>query len=99
MTPIHQDGQMSYVKNHRFTDSILRIGKEQSMQMFSRKDPTGTPKRSYRWLSFLSVVLLTTASLAFAALNFAPSNTTSTARAATVWTQIWGDEFNGAAGT
>src|SRR5579859_205751 len=74
------------------------LKKERSMQISSYREQAGGKRQLRNRLPFLTATLLLVASLTFAALNLAPSSTTPTARAAT-WNQIWGDEFNGPAGT
>jgi hypothetical protein len=68
------------------------------MHLFSNRDK-GTAsqsqyKRSYVRLAFIGVLVL----VLLAAVSFVPQSSTPKARAAT-WTQIFGDDFNGAAGT
>ena len=66
--------------------------------MSSHDDRAGGKRQPRKWLFCLTAMLLTVASLILVALNVAPAHVTAAARA-TTWTQIWSDEFNGAAGT
>ena len=72
------------------------------MQRFSYEDHRDIrPANQRRYLFPRKVAMLVVISLImslFAALTLAPFNGTPKAHAAT-WTQVWSDEFNGAAGT
>ncbi len=68
------------------------------MQMFSPRNSGSSHQQRMR-LPFLAATFLILGSLVFLALTFVLSGKTPTARAAASWTQIWGDDFNGRAGT
>ncbi len=70
------------------------------MQQFSHgdKDTSSRPQRKQSSLRLAMLILCALVLGLGAALSLAPVSKTPTARAAT-WTQIWSDEFNGAAGT
>ena len=73
------------------------------MHLFSHRDKATTSpsqyKRSYVRLAILLVPMSVVICALLVANTFMPQGGTSKAKAATTWTQIFSDEFNGPAGT
>jgi hypothetical protein len=68
------------------------------MKIFSHNDQTVPARRQRRRLPLLVGSLVLIVSLMLAILNFTVFSSAQVAHAAS-WTQVWGDEFNGTAGT
>ncbi|GER91278.1 hypothetical protein KDW_54400 [Dictyobacter vulcani] len=69
------------------------------MQMFQPKNRTNGSQQRSSHIPLRITVLAILGSLALAALSFASLNNNVPHARAASWTQIWSDEFNGAAGT
>ncbi|MBO0794144.1 MAG: family 16 glycosylhydrolase [Ktedonobacteraceae bacterium] len=69
------------------------------MWLFAHNDQVSDARKRRRRFTFMTASLLILGSLILGGLSFSPWSGAPVAHAATTWTQIWNDEFNGSANT